>query len=871
MPASVIAAVASSAISSYLGGTILAKAIGAIVGAVITGALSKKPKANSSGSPSPVQQNVTIRQSVAPRVVLYGRTRAGGTLTHIEATKVPISNGTGTTSYLHMVITLAGHVCEEIESIYFDDQLVTIEPDGSVASGPYAGAVYVAKSLGDEEGQPFPVLVSQSGGGWTEAHRQAGCTKIYVRLTFNVDIFPNGVPNITAVVKGKKVYDPRTLTTAWSDNPALCVADYLRDSTFGLGHALAEIDETALTAAANICEESVSLASGDTESRYTCNGSFDSSIAPKEAIARMLSAMQGTAVYLGGTWRIHAGAYLTPTVTWGEDDFAGPVNVQALLSRRDNFNAVKGVFVDPNSLWQQTDFPPITNATYETEDNGERVWQDIDLPFTQSASMAQRIAKIQLERARQPITVTGRLKLSAYAVQPPDTVMLTLARFGWSSKVFEVSEATLAVDQDPVGGPILVVDVTLRETVSTIYTWSANEEQTIDPAPATNLPNPLQVDAPGAIEVDETTYTTRDNTGVKAKAIVSWQASPDPYVLEYEPQYKLRSDTSYTPLTRTRGTMVDIQDVAPGDYDIRVRAISVLGVASSWTERRTQIYGLLAPPAAITGLTIQSAGGLAILQWTQPTDQDVLLGGRIDIRHSNSESGGPTWAEATPIGQSLPGAQTIAVVPLKSGTYFVRAYDASGTGAASATSVSTNAATALDYATVDSMTEDSAFSGAKTGTVVSGGVLSLDGVGDIDDQPDFDAIVLIDSIGGIEPSGSYSFASTMDLITVQRVRITARISATVVSVADLIDMRGGNVDDWPNFDGEVDGDEAAAWVEYRYTQDDPAGTPTWSAWERLEQSEAYARGFQFRAQLRSYDPDYNIEVSALGVDVDAVA
>ncbi len=40
-------------------------------------------------------------------------------------------------------------------------------------------------------------------------------------LEYDADAFPNGVPEVTAVVKGKKVYDPRTSTTAWSDNPAL--------------------------------------------------------------------------------------------------------------------------------------------------------------------------------------------------------------------------------------------------------------------------------------------------------------------------------------------------------------------------------------------------------------------------------------------------------------------------------------------------------------------------------------------------------------------------------------------------------------------------------------------------------------------------
>ena len=60
-----------------------------------------------------------------------------------------------------------------------------------------------------------------------------GIAYMYVRLKFDADAFPNGIPVITATVKGKKLYDPRTSTTVWSDNPALCLRDYLT-SKYGL-------------------------------------------------------------------------------------------------------------------------------------------------------------------------------------------------------------------------------------------------------------------------------------------------------------------------------------------------------------------------------------------------------------------------------------------------------------------------------------------------------------------------------------------------------------------------------------------------------------------------------------------------------------
>jgi len=59
-------------------------------------------------------------------------------------------------------------------------------------------------------------------------------------------------------------------------------------------------------------------------------------------------------------------------------------------------------------------------------------------------------------------------------------------------------------------------------------------------------------------------------------------------------------------------------------------------------------------------------------------------------------------------------------------------------------------------------------------------------------------------------------------------------------------------------------------VEVRSTDDDPGGSPTWSAWDRLDSAEFEARGFDFRALLSTEDPAFNIQVSDLGIDVDEV-
>ena len=59
-------------------------------------------------------------------------------------------------------------------------------------------------------------------------------------------------------------------------------------------------------------------------------------------------------------------------------------------------------------------------------------------------------------------------------------------------------------------------------------------------------------------------------------------------------------------------------------------------------------------------------------------------------------------------------------------------------------------------------------------------------------------------------------------------------------------------------------------IEARSTDDDPSGSPTWGAWERLDSAEFDARGFDFRAILTSNDPAFNVHVTDLGIDAEEV-
>lgn len=92
---------------------------------------------------------------------------------------------------------------------------------------------------------------------WSQDHKLSGIAYIAANYEYDTQGMFSGIPNLTAVVKGKKVLDTRTSTTGWSDNPALILYDYLTNDEYGKGIATSKIDTTSFNTAANDCETDV--------------------------------------------------------------------------------------------------------------------------------------------------------------------------------------------------------------------------------------------------------------------------------------------------------------------------------------------------------------------------------------------------------------------------------------------------------------------------------------------------------------------------------------------------------------------------------------------------------------------------------------
>lgn len=192
-----------------------------------------------------------VRQSVTERRVVYGEQRVSGPLALISSTE--------NNKYLHMVVMLASHEVESIDEIFVNDVSVPndhLDGDGTVNAGRFKNRLRIKKHLGATGQTADSDLVSEVSE-WTSDHRLRNIAYIYVRLRWNRDTYPDGIPNFSAWVKGKKVLDTRDSGTRYTSNIALLARDNLTDDRFGLRVDAADADTTELDATANTCDEFV--------------------------------------------------------------------------------------------------------------------------------------------------------------------------------------------------------------------------------------------------------------------------------------------------------------------------------------------------------------------------------------------------------------------------------------------------------------------------------------------------------------------------------------------------------------------------------------------------------------------------------------
>ena len=801
-------------------GAFLTTAIGYLATTVVTSwamsALAPRPSAGAN-----VQGTlINTREADAPHDYVYGTVRKGGVITYVEATGA-------NNKFLHIILTLAGHEVEAIDDVYIDDQVATINGGGFVTSQSWASKIRIVKYTGSQT--TAPALLLSESSQINSNFVGNGIAYLYIRLEYDTDVFPNGIPLFTAIVRGKKVYDPRTATTAFSANAALCVRDYITSSQ-GLGDP--SVNDTTFTASANVCDENVTLSGGGTEKRYTMNGVITADMTPGDVLQKMMTACAGTTFWGQGEWQLKVGYYTAPVKTLTLDDLRGPISLQTRISMGSIFNSVTGTFNDASQSYVVVDYPKRTSSTFLAEDNGVDSPIDLALPFTTSAATAQRIAKMTLFRGREQMVLSADFGLAAFSIQVGDIVALTIDRYGWSAKEFEVVGWSFFADGEAGD---LRVRLELRETSEAAFDWAAEESAIL--ANNTNLPSSYITQTVGlSLVYENRVYREKITTVIRITTTVTDEL----FVDRVEVEGKLSSDpvSAFVPLGSGPLGIYEWIDVNAGFYDIRSRSISQLGVKSAWnTVSNFQVAGISVEPDDVANLSVNLNGGTINLDWDALGSLDLSY---YLVRHALEESGA-TFGSATTAVPKVSRPATSVAVPTRPGTYMIKAYDKTGNASSNYTSIVVPSAALETFTNNLTDVESPTFPGTKTGCSVTSSSLR------------------ITTTSPAPTSATYEFSGYIDTGAVRRVR--SRVDINLVRLdsnsTNWDTMFPSNVfwDSWPGLWDDWSGSSGIADVDVvsyiSVTQQDPAGTPTWSAWQRFKAGDFYGRAFKFKVELIS--------------------
>jgi len=439
-----------------------------------------------------------------PTAQIYGETKVGGVIFYQETT-----DGN---DKLHRMIAFADHEIQSYEEIYIDEFEITKNGSGVVTSAVdqvgetvsrFNSACTILEKLGTDDQAFSPINGSTT---WNESHTASGIAYLHCTFEFDPDAYPNGAPNITAVIKGKKLFDPRTSATNYSNNSALVLRDYLISS--GIADA-DEIDDTLFSAAANICDEDVTLAAGGTEKRYTCNGSFTTDVDPQKVIGSIVDTMGGMVWYSQGKWQCKAAKYTTPVLALTEDDFRSGLSISTRNSRKDGFNKIIGLHRGAETNWQLANFPSFSSSVFLNVDNNEESILEMQLPFVASSATAQRIAKLALYRNREQLQISGSFGMRCLNLTVGDLVTITYDRLGFNAKNFEVVEWSFGLASDMT----LQVNMSLQEISEGVFAWNEVIDETSFESNNTTLVSPFSVPDIGIThEVAEVQYNEKIST-----------------------------------------------------------------------------------------------------------------------------------------------------------------------------------------------------------------------------------------------------------------------------------------------------------------------------------------------------------------------
>ena len=747
---------------------------------------------------------------------------------------------------------------------------------------------------------------------------------IKVKIPHNATVNADGSLSYTGTFNG-------TLGAAqYTNDPAWCLYDLLTSSRYGLGaHVIeTEIDKFSFYAASVYCSQQVDdgTGTGATEPRFSCNVNINNQQEAYNVINQMCSVFRAMPYYEAGNLTVTQDSPKDSSYLFTLANVLEPGFNYSNTSQRQRPTVVVAKYLD----LELRDINYVEEIDTANQARYGSVVRNIDAFACTSRGQAARLAKWLLYMSnveREVVSFTTSIDAGT-VVRPGQIIEIAdPVRSGERRGGRIVSATTNSVTVDDATGLSIqgastlstvlpdgtVEQVTVSGITNNVFslgqhfsaapnsnsvwifetstilttTWRVLEVQEQDRInyvitaseynsgkynhiengialpvrDVTNLDIPPA--APSNVSATEVIY---ENTGIaRVKIVVSWTSTSDTHYIRYRLQ-----NGNFISRTVDNSKSYEILDTIAGNYQIEVYSVSSSGLRSTTFNTPQSPFfvakGKTDPPSNVSGVSLLPIDETsAILSWDRATELDVLLGGKTLIRHS-SKTTGAQWKDGQNIVVAAAGNQTQKIVPLLAGTYLIKFEDDGGRESPSPgsqdsawnnTRVTTNLPAPSERLLVGNVDEHTPnFTGSKTNTVYDSSL---------------DALKLTITNNAVSTSGEYVFANSVDLTQPYDVNLRKVLEASSFNLNNLWDDRVDLVDDWGYIDqvgGLTEATKCNAAVYVRSTNDDPSGSPTWSAYKEFSNVLITGRAFEFKAILTSNDTNQNIAVTKLGAKLE---
>lgn len=408
--------------------------------------------------------------------IAYGKRRVGGN--DVFATTEGNDN-----DKIYIVTTLSEGECD---GIYEDTAVPQLFLDDLIYTD-YGGNVEYEFFNGASD-QALCTTIQDLDADWND-YMENTCYIVW-KLTWDSDYF-KGVPTRTIDLQGKKLFDFRDDSTAYSNNPVLVLYDFVTNTRYGFSVSSSKIDTTSWTAAANYC---------DTQG-FEYNNLVSSNINAMDIIDEIVSHFRGTLNWFDGKYYLRfADLYEEASVmsltdaNIAVDESGVPlirVNQPGRFSRPDG---VKVKFPDAENNYASDDIP-IGDST--------GVINTIEYSGCTDRETACILATSQLERLQLDRIISGTFSDDCIQLEPNDIVSITFTFPAITAQLMRVVDVNVRENH--------LVDLTLRYESYAIYNDVYDID--VDDTYTCSLPDP-KVAPPNitSSSITEEMYVERERT-----------------------------------------------------------------------------------------------------------------------------------------------------------------------------------------------------------------------------------------------------------------------------------------------------------------------------------------------------------------------